>query len=104
MIKVTVAYPTEGDKNFDLDYYVETHMALVTRLLTPLGLIKVEVDKGISGTDPNSPPPYVCVGHVYFNSADEVHEALKTHGPEILGDIKNYTDIEPTFQISETVI
>ncbi len=103
MIKVTVLYANEEGKSFDLDYYVNTHVPLAQRLLTPMGMIKGEVEKGISAADPNQPAPFVVLGHLYFNSADEVHEAFKTHGREILGDIKNYTDIQPTFQISETI-
>ncbi len=103
MIKVTVLYANEEGKSFDLDYYVNTHVPLAQRLLTPMGMIKGEVEKGISAADPNQPAPFVVLGHLYFNSADEVHEAFKTHGREIMGDIKNYTDIQPTFQISETI-
>ena len=103
MIKVTVLYPYDPEKTFDLDYYTGTHGPLVHRLMGPMGLVRTEAEKGVSGTDPNSPPPFVVVGHLYFNTTDEVHEAFKTHGREVLGDIKNYTDIQPTFQIGETI-
>ncbi len=101
MIKVTVLYPNEEGKSFDFDYYTGSHVPMVVRLLTPMGLVKGEIEKGVSGTDPNEPAPFVCVGHLHFNTTDEVHEAFKTHGREIMGDIKNYTQIQPTFQISE---
>ena len=103
MIKVTVLYPNEAGKRFDEDYYVNTHVPMVQRLLGPMGLVKGEIEKGVSAADPNQPAPFVIVAHLSFNSTDEVHEAFKTHGREIMGDIKNYTDIEPTFQISETL-
>lgn len=104
MIKVTVLYPNEEDKKFDLDYYVNTHIPLVQRLLGPMGLIRGEVEKGVSAADPNAPAPFVVVGHLYFNTTEEVHEGFRTHGREIMNDIKNYTEIKPTFQISETVV
>ena len=103
MITVTVMYPNDADKKFDLDYYVNTHIPMVQRLLGPEGLVRGEVEKGISGTDPNSPPTYVVVGHLYFNTVEEVHSGFMTHGREIMGDIKNFTEIAPVFQISETV-
>ena len=103
MIKVSVLYPHDPEKQFDLDYYTGTHLPLVQRLLGPMGLVRTEAEKGVSGTDPNSPPPFVVVAHLHFNTTDEVHEGFKTHGREILGDIKNYTDIRPMFQISETI-
>ena len=103
MIKVTVMYPNEEGKNFDMDYYVNKHIPMVVDLLTPGGLIRGEVEKGISGTDPNSPPMYVAVGCLYFSAVEEVHAAFSTHGRAIMGDIPNYTDIKPRFLIGETV-
>ena len=103
MIKVTVMYPNEEGKKFDMDYYVNKHIPMVAGLLTPSGLIRGEVEKGISGTDPNSPPMYVAVGCLYFSDGEEVHAAFSTHGRAIMGDIPNYTDIKPQFLIGETV-
>ncbi len=103
MIKVTVMYPNEADKKFDFDYYANNHIPMVAGLLTAAGMVRGEIEKGISGTDPNSPPLYVALGHLYFNTVEEVHAAFMTHGGAIMGDIKNYTDITPVFQISETI-
>ena len=102
MIKVTVLYPNEEGKKFDHGYFSTTHLALVQKLLTPMGLVKGEMEKGVSGTDPNEPAPFVAIVHLSFNSTEEVHEAFKAHGRAVMGDISNYTDINPTFQISET--
>ena len=66
--------------------------------------LKFEMEMGISGTDPNSPAPFIAVAHLYFNTTDQVHEAFKAHGGAIMGDIANYTDIKPQFQISETLL
>ena len=49
MIRLSVMYPREPGKRFDLDYYINHHIAMVHRKLDPLGvLIKTEVDKGMS--------------------------------------------------------
>ncbi len=101
MIKVSVLYPNEQDKKFDFDYFVNTHVPMVHRLLEPVGMIKAEFEKGVSDSDPNAPPGFIAVGNLYFNAVDEVHDGFKTHGREIMGDIKNYTDIQPQVQISE---
>ena len=103
MIKVSVLYPNEQGKKFDLDYYANKHIPMVQRLLGPIGLVRTELEKGISSADPSQPAPFVALGHLYFDTTDQVHEGFKTHGGEIMGDIKNYTDIQPTFQISETI-
>ena len=104
MIRVTVAYPNEQGKKFDWDYYINTHLKLVHEHLDSRGLIKVEADKGLSSADPTAPSPFVAVGHLTFNTVDEVHEAFKAVGREVMGDIPNYTDIQPTIQISEIVV
>ena len=103
MIKVSVYYPNEEGKNFDIDYYVNTHMALVRERLNSFGLARIEVEKGISDTDPSAPPRFVAVGVLYFDTVDNVHEGFKTHGRELIGDVANFTDISPQFLIGEVV-
>ena len=103
MIKVTVLYPNEEGKKFNHGYFSTTHLALVQKLLAPMGLVKGEMEKGVSGTDPNAPAPFVGIANLSFNTTEEVHEAFKAHAGEIMGDIANYTDIKPQFQISETL-
>ena len=38
---------------------------------------------------------------IAFEDVDQVHEGFKQHGREILGDIINFTNVKPKFQISE---
>ena len=104
MIKVTILYPNEEGKKFDHGYWTTTHLALVQELFGPMGLVKGEMEKGISGTDPNSPAPYIAVNHLYFNTTEEVHAAFMAHAGAIMGDMANYTEIKPQFHISETLL
>jgi uncharacterized protein (TIGR02118 family) len=104
MIKVSVLYPNEDGKKFDHGYFTTTHLDLVQNLLTPAGLVKAEMEKGVSGADPSSPAPFVALVHLHFNSVDEVHAGFTTHGGAIMGDIANYTDIKPQIQISESLV
>ena len=103
MIRVTVAYPNEPGKKFDWDYYLNSHGPMVNKNMGNRGLVKAEVDKGVSGSDPSEPAPFVAIAHLTFNTVEEVHEAFKAVGREVMGDIPNFTDIKPTFQISEIV-
>ena len=103
MIKVSVLYPNEEGKKFDMDYYTGKHIPLVHSRMDSMGLLRTEVEKGISSADPSSPAPFVAIGVLYFNTVEEVHEVFKTHGQEVMGDIPNYTDIAPQIQISEIV-
>ena len=103
MIKVSVYFPNESDKKFDLDYFTNQHMAMVHQRLDSGGLVRSEVEKGVSDADPSAPPRFVAVGILYFETLEQVHEGFKTHGREIMGDLPNYTDIQPQFLISEVV-
>jgi uncharacterized protein (TIGR02118 family) len=101
MVRISVLYPNEAGKKFDLDYYRNRHMKLVGDRLKSFGLIRTEVDKGIAGGAPGAPAPYVCIGHVYFNSVGDFQKGMGAHGKEIMADIPNYTNIQPQIQISE---
>jgi uncharacterized protein (TIGR02118 family) len=41
------------------------------------------------------------MGHLYFDSAEAFETAFGPHTQEIMADIPNYTDIQPTIQVSE---
>jgi uncharacterized protein (TIGR02118 family) len=100
MIKVSVLYPN-GERNvFDMKYYLAKHIPLVRRLVGA-ALKKVEVEEGLGGLAAGSPPAYLAVGHLFFDSVQTFQAAFEPHAAEITGDIPNYTNTKPTIQISE---
>ena len=99
MVRVTVLYPNEAGKKFDHDYYVNKHMKLVRDRLGAFGLVRTEVDRGA----PGHPAPFVALGHVYFNRAEDFQKGMGQHGVEIMADIPNYTNIQPQIQVSEII-
>ena len=103
MIRESVMYPAGEGKKFDLDYYVKKHMPLVQARWGGMGLVRWEVDKGLAGGAPGSPAPFVCIGHIYFNSLDDLKKAVAAHGKELFADVPNFTNITPQVQISELV-
>ena len=103
MIRVSVLYPSKEGGKFDHDYYAQKHMPLVKARLGSFGLLRLEIDKGLSSGAPGSPAPFVCIGHLYFNSVDDFQKGIKAHGAEIMGDVPNYTNLQPQVQISEIV-
>ena len=103
MIKVTILTPNERGKKFDFEYYLNTHMPMVKQRLGPEGLIRTEEAKGISGPEPGSQAPYLVIAELFFESIDAVHNAFTKHGHELMGDIPNYTDIQPQIQINEII-
>ena len=64
MYKTSVMYPNQKAVRFDFNYYQTKHMDLVKKHLKPFGLIKADVEKGISGGG-DQPAPYICIGNLY---------------------------------------
>ena len=87
MVKVSVLYPNTAGCKFDMNYYLTKHMPMVRQKLGP-------ACKSMAAT-------YVAMGHLYFDSTDAFQAAFGPHAQEILEDIPNYTNTQPTIQISE---
>jgi uncharacterized protein (TIGR02118 family) len=100
MIKISELYPYGEGNVFDMHYYLAKHIPLVRRL-TGAALRKVEVEEGIGGLAAGSPPAYLAMGHLFFESVETFQTAFEPHAAEITGDIRNYTNTKPTIQISE---
>lgn len=100
MIKISVLYPNSDGCHFDMDYYLATHMPLVRERMGA-ALKDMAVDQGIGGGQPGDPAAFVAMGHLFFDSVDDFQAAFGPHADEILGDIPNYTNIEPTVQVSD---
>jgi len=102
MFKVSVMYPNQAGARFDLGYYRTTHMEIVRQHLQAFGLVKTEVLKGLSGGG-GQPAPFVCIGNLYFETADGYEKGVAASGGAIRADIANFTDLTPVRQISEVV-
>lgn len=100
MIKVSVFYPNNNGSKFDMDYYCKSHMPMVQQKLGA-ACKRVAVEHGLSGAAPGSRPAFVAMGHLYFDTAEAFETAFGPHAQEIMADIPNYTDIQPTIQVSE---
>jgi uncharacterized protein (TIGR02118 family) len=100
MYKVSIMYPNQKVARFDLNYYRTKHMDLVKKHLQPFGLIKTDVENGLSGGG-DQPAPYICIGNLYFESRNGYDMGIAEAGPILRRDISNFTDITPVRQISE---
>ncbi|RXZ44798.1 EthD family reductase [Crenobacter cavernae] len=100
MIKVSVFYPNQADKKFDLDYYLGQHMPMVEARFGE-ACREASVEVGILGVAPGTTPAFIVTCHLTFDSVDAFQTAFAPHVAEIMGDIPNYTDIEPVIQIGE---
>ena len=100
MIKVSVLYPSGTDSRFDMDYYLNRHVPMV---LAKLGQAckGAAVEEGLGGITPGSPPAFSAMGHLYFDSVEAFQAAFGPHADELMADIPNYTNVQPTIQVSE---
>jgi uncharacterized protein (TIGR02118 family) len=102
MTKVSVLYPNGENKNFNMDYYCNTHLPMVSDLLG--GHLKgAAVEKGLGGAVPGSQAPFASVGVMYFDSPADFGAAFGPNAEKIMGDLSNFTNIEPIVQVSEVM-
>ena len=103
MIKVSVFYPNNEGAKFDIDYYCNKHIPMVRQKLGA-ACKTAAVEHSITGATPGSRPAFIALGHLYFDSVEAFQTAFGPHAETIMADIPNYTDIQPTLQISEVKI
>lgn len=101
MFCVSVAYPRKDGGTFNFEYYTKKHVPLVARLVGT-NAVKAEVRKGVASPD-GSAPSFVCLANFWIKSAQEFQATLATHGKEIMGDIPNFTNIQPILQVDEVL-
>lgn len=103
MTMITVLYPRDDQASFDHEYYAATHLPLVERHWRPHGLTSAKALRGVDGPD-GSPSPYFTIALLAFDSPDAVAAALASAGTaEVMGDIANFTTVQPIIQFNEAV-
>jgi len=103
MIKVSVMYPNTPGARFNHEYYRDTHMPLLKARMGDACKFYT-VDKGLGGGAPDTPATYVGMCHIFCDSVEAFQAGFGPHAAEIMGDIPNYTDLQPIVQISEVVV
>lgn len=103
MIKVSVFYPNEEGKTFDMDYYCNKHVPMVAGLLGD-SVKGATVEKGLGGGDPDSAAPHAAMGNLYFDTMEDFENSFGSNADQIMADLPNFTNIEPVIQVSEVMI
>lgn len=102
MIKVSVMYPNAKDVQFDAEYYKNTHLPMVSKLVGN-ALKDLELDLGIARRVPGEPAPYVAIAHLNFDSIASFQESFGPHQETLAADLKNYSNVNAELQISELI-
>ena len=101
MYCISIAYPKKVGGTFDFDYYAKKHIPMVA-LFLGANAVRGEVRKGVASPD-GSAASFVCMANIWIKSVDEFQATLAKHGKEIMGDIPNFTNIQPILQVDEVV-
>jgi uncharacterized protein (TIGR02118 family) len=103
MISLNILYPSTDTGRFDVDYYLQKHMPLSIREFGS-ALKGVSIEQGMNAGLPGSKPPFVMTAHLLFDSESAFAAAFEPIADLLVGDMINYTDITPVYQISEVKI
>lgn len=102
MIRVHVIYPRQDGGTFDYDYYLKTHIPMVQDLVGD-ALKEVRIYRGGPGPD-GSPESFVTFASLFFDNVEAFGAAFGPHAEKILGDIPNFSNIQPIVQIDERLL
>lgn len=102
MIKVSVMYPNSKDVQFDVAYYKNSHLPMISKALGN-ALKGLELDLGLASRVPGEPAPYVAIAHLLFDDVAAFQASFGPHAKVFADDVKNYSNVQGELQISELI-
>lgn len=99
-LSLQVAYPITDKTNFNMDYYLATHLPLVTELMGK-HITSASASKGLAG-GPDTPPGFYVIATLTFADQAALDGAMAASGP-VLADIPNFTNTQPQMLIGEVI-
>jgi uncharacterized protein (TIGR02118 family) len=93
MLAVTILYPRTDDSTFDMSYYTSSHMPMFAECLGDAcqgwGAAAIPAGK------------YAAMGWAIVTDQDAFNAAMGAHGAKIMGDVANYTNVQPELLVGE---
>jgi uncharacterized protein (TIGR02118 family) len=96
MFRIAILYPKTDGATFDHGYYKDSHMPMVASKLGD-NCTSWGVDQVIDG-------PYEAIGYLVVDDVENFGATMAEHGGAILGDIPNYTSIQPQLVVSQIAV
>jgi uncharacterized protein (TIGR02118 family) len=100
MITVNVLYRNTDSIRFNMNYYLDTHIPMIRKLLGS-ALKGALVQQGLAGGPPGSPPEFAVITVLSFESMEAFQAAFLPHAPAVMADLANFTNEQPTLQFSD---
>lgn len=99
-LSLQVIYPIAENTHFDMDYYLGTHLPMVS---THMGehIESTLVTKGLA-SGPDAPPGFYAVATMTFADQEAMDAALAAADP-VIADIANFTDTTPQMLTGEVI-
>ena len=95
-------YPNSKEVKFDMDYYKNRHLPLLSKKLGT-NLIGLELEFGIAGSAPENTAPYIAIAHLLFKNMASFKTAFTLHLETFAADVNNYSNVKRHNQISEPI-
>lgn len=99
---VSVIYPKTASSTFDHAYYQHKHTKLVQDLWGHHGLLSVRVLRGTGSLGGGA--DFEVITLLEFTSQEAFLGAAGAHADEVMGDIKNFTNVQPLVQFNEVEV
>jgi len=94
-VEVTVLYPNEEDATFDMDYYLSTHMPLVSENWQKYGLKGWRVIQFQPGPD-GAKPQYSVQATLIWDGPEDLQKAMGAEETKtVMGDVPNFSNKSP---------
>jgi uncharacterized protein (TIGR02118 family) len=93
MIAVTILYPQTDESTFDIDYYTGSHMPMFADALG-------DACQGWGAATINN-GKWAAMGWAMVTTQDAFNGAMAEHGAKIMGDVANYTNVQPELIVGE---
>jgi uncharacterized protein (TIGR02118 family) len=100
MITLTVIYPDAEDAYFDMDYYLNKHIAMVKELCGP-AVKECTVEQSVGGP---GAAPYRVIARICVDSMEEFEKYVAPNDAVFGADVPNFTNIKPVIQLVELVM
>jgi uncharacterized protein (TIGR02118 family) len=93
MLAITILYPRTDESTFDMDYYTSSHMPLLAECLGDAcqGWGAANIASG----------KYAAMGWAVVTDQDSFNATMAEHGGKIMGDVPNYTNVQPELLVGE---
>lgn len=96
---LTAVYPKDAGSRLDLQYYRDSHLAMLYRLFGFEAIKRYEIR--IPAEDAGADAPFYAGTNIYVANQAAFDRARERHIDQILADIPNFTDITPRTMMTE---